>query len=114
VAYSERVEVRKQSGGEFGSRGSGPSESRFTRGEFPPGPGDVRWADIVAEFPDLAPAVESQIRRVVDGSASRVDRLRTLGNSVVPTQAEFAFRLLWNVITRCISCRYGDSEVMLV
>ena len=38
--------------------------------------------------------VESGMGRTVDGFRSRVDELRLLGNGVVPTQAELAFRTL--------------------
>lgn len=58
--------------------------------EWPPGPADPAWRDIAAERPDLEPS----IRRVADGLAHRVDRLRLTGNGVVPAQAAFAFRAL--------------------
>lgn len=62
---------------------------------FPPGPGDTAtWQHILAERPDLAPAVESAVRGVAHGSASRVHRLRALGNGVVPLQAAVALREL--------------------
>lgn len=63
---------------------------------FPPGPGErARWADIIANRPDLAPATQRELRGVVDGRASRLDRLRALGNGVVPLVAAYAFVSLW-------------------
>ena len=50
--------------------------------EFP------RWNDI-STWP-----IEPTVRRGNDGTANRVDRLRLLGNGVVPATAEKAFRVL--------------------
>nr|WP_244116468.1 DNA cytosine methyltransferase [Burkholderia gladioli] len=63
---------------------------------FAPGPLDDRWPGIVADRPDLAPAVEPGIRMLVDGMAYLVDesrnhQLRQIGNGVVPLQAAVAF-----------------------
>lgn len=67
---------------------SGPSGDRLV---WPPGPDDLaRWSEVVAERPDLEPLV----RRVADGLAHRVDRLRLTGNGVVPAQAAAAYRQL--------------------
>jgi len=98
---------------------------------FPPSPADRDgWARILAEYPDLAPAVgdtpnskctreqktatarqqrkcatagtdtqrpeapQPALRGVADGCPGRVDRLRMLGNGVVPLQAAYAFQVL--------------------
>lgn len=62
---------------------------------WPPGPDDLdAWRRVLAERPDLAPA-QPRLRRVADGISDRVDRLRALGNAVVPAQAEQAFVELW-------------------
>lgn len=68
---------------------------------FPPGPEDVdRWRGVLAGTPELEPA----FRRMADGMASRldigrVDRLRMLGNGVVPLQAAYAIRTLVTRLT---------------
>lgn len=63
-------------------------------GIFAPGPSDSGWADILGRHPDVAPAIESHLRGVAYGHSSRVDRLRAVGNGVVPLQAAIAFRIL--------------------
>ena len=70
---------------------SGPSADdcgRSVHGEWPPGP-DADW-EAVPEH--LWPATEPTLRGVADGLPGRVDRLRALGNAVVPQQAAHAFR----------------------
>lgn len=77
---------------------------------FPPGPGEwadggggrmlpldrdaARWVEVLAERPDLAPAVEPGVRGVAHGVADRVVRLRGAGNGVVVLQGAVALRLL--------------------
>ncbi|ATN34760.1 hypothetical protein ACO34A_13215 [Rhizobium sp. ACO-34A] len=63
---------------------------------FPPGPDDrENWQAALRRAPELEPA----FRRVADGLASRldlgrVDRLRLLGNGVLPLEGAYALRTL--------------------
>lgn len=58
---------------------------------FPPGRDDIAgWADYLALVPDAQPSV----RRGADRLADRMDRLRAVGNGVVPLAAAVAFRRL--------------------
>ena len=78
-----------------GQAPSGPRESsEGFPSAWPPGPKDD-WSDI---DPDLWPATEPHLRRVADGSSSRIHRLRALGNGVVPIVVATAFRAL---VERC-------------
>jgi DNA (cytosine-5)-methyltransferase 1 len=72
-------------------------------GSWPPRPDDLgAWEVIIRTHPELLPrSIESRLRGVADGLPHRVDgstrndRLRALGNAVVPAQSELAFRILW-------------------
>ena len=72
------------------------------RGAFPawpPGPSDRDgWARVLAERPELAPALtkeaESEFRGVAHGNPHRVDRLKALGNGICsPVVREFLTRI---------------------
>jgi hypothetical protein len=62
---------------------------------WPPSPGDTDgWERVLNERPDLAPALtkeaQSQFRGVDDGRSHRVDKLKAIGNGIVPAVvAEF-------------------------
>lgn len=72
-----------QPGGQQGARGGEPDRCRSRRREYEPA-GSKQWSR----------TPESGICRVVDGAPDRVDRLRCLGNAVVPQQATAAWRIL--------------------
>lgn len=83
----------------IGGRPEQPARYRAAGGNiglFPPGPHDHDgWRNTLAAAPELEPS----FRRVADGLASRldiarVDRLRLLGNGVVPLEAAYAIRTL--------------------
>lgn len=71
---------------------------------FPPGPAARgEWAAVLRERPDLAPAIERGFLRVANGLADRLERrepptrserLRVVGNGVVPACAAVAFLAL--------------------
>ena len=63
---------------------------------FPPGPGDLdSWAAIASVDPTRMPAIESDVRGMADGLAPWSERVRMLGNGVVPLAAAYAFLSLF-------------------
>jgi len=93
---AERGDAFEQPGWQGGARGAATPESPGGRPPWPPGPTDhVGWATVITRWPDLAPATpQPSLRRVADGPARRMDRLRALGNAVVPQQAALAIAWL--------------------
>lgn len=64
---------------------------------YPPGPNNIdAWREIIERSPKFEPAV----RRVDDGMAGRLDRIRMLGNGVNPLQAAYAVRTLATRLAR--------------
>ncbi len=95
LADSSNGQLQEQRWGSEGRTGIGSA------GTFAPGPADPRWPAILSERPDLAPALESPLRGVVDGVPDTLDgtamkdrtkRLGRLGNAVVPDCAEWIGR----------------------
>lgn len=82
----DRVRQRERSGDEAGN---GSANVQFPR--FPPPPyATAEWQYILGRSPSLEPS----ICRVADGIPDRVDRVRALGNAVVPAVAAQAWCLL--------------------
>jgi hypothetical protein len=89
-----------------GREGGGPPDARGWA--WPPGPSDsAGWREVLARSPGLAPAVPA-VRRVAHGAAGPLDaeptwadRLRCLGNAVVPAQATAAVAAL---ARRALTC----------
>ena len=97
-----RLEGRELGDPRNGNRGQTAhgSTEQSGRALFPPGPADrEQWAAIIGDRPDLAPAVEYEVRGVASRIArgldfARTDQLRSLGNMVVSQQGALAFLVL--------------------
>jgi len=66
----------------------GPEQHACQVAPFPPGPrDDLGWREYLGRWPDAEPAILPR----PDGPASTVDRLRAIGQGVVPLAAAHAF-----------------------
>ena len=97
--YSQRLQGIGSNATEIGWEDAGGSTGLCDGADipaFPPGPNALDlWRAILQTHPHLEPA----IRRVADGTASRMDELRALGNGVVPAVAARAFVTLYQALT---------------
>lgn len=106
LAYSEhaRLSLRSKAHNKHGRNAPGyNADGRDASMAWPPGP-DGDWRGIPEH---LWPSLESGVRGMADGLSRlvepamryRTDRLRCLGNAVVPQQAELALRILLDRIS---------------
>ena len=86
----EELETLKRSGCDEILADSSGRRQRETAHRWPSPPGDRQGAN------EPPRTIEPRLGRNAHGLPDRVDRLRALGNSVVPQQAEMAFIDLWN------------------
>lgn len=103
-------------GREWERRGDASGDSREAVHEFPPGPGDQDgWREYLARFPNRAPAVQNAKKLPLlnpifvealmgfpEGwtNGTRSERLKQLGNAVVPQCAEVVGRILLKLTNR--------------
>lgn len=95
VADADRGQRKQQRGSEScewdGDDGLPRSYGGGDQMAWPPGPDDD-WSRIPRRLWPALP--QSELRRVADGLAPRLDRLRACGNGVVPLVSAYAFRTL--------------------
>lgn len=73
-----------------------PRDCGYERPTWPPGPeARADWMAVLGQEAHLEPG----FCRVADGRPAWVDRIRSLGNGVVPLQAAVSFRVLADVLT---------------
>ena len=86
-ASGARLQERRCEPGNAGQERQAAERYRRELPLWPPRPDDLDgWAAVLAEYPELAPAIECELLRVANELParldSRVDRLRLVGNSV--------------------------------
>ena len=95
LGYTDSKRRRTQGNGQFTPAGIGWGSRPL---QWPPSPQSTEsWGKVIEVRPDLAPATQPEVRGVVNGLArglARSDKLRILGNGVVPQQAALAYTLL--------------------
>jgi len=106
LAHADRIDLRDVRRGRGGAHREGAGEpgddgqdghvgdSDGSRLEVGQGIGSDARQKLAAPFGTNWWAIEPGMGRVADGVSARVDRLKGLGNSVVPAQAREAFRRL--------------------
>jgi len=76
------------------NRGGGRGQELADNSEGWPGNDEIEGSGQPLDNSDKSEEIESSLGRTVDGTLSRVDRLRLLGNGVIPESAAIAFKTL--------------------
>jgi len=101
MVNADSIGRRTQGDSEQQSTGAGWGGRPF---QWPPSPqSTANWREVIEIRPDLAPAIKPEVRGVANGMAgglARNDRLRILGNGVVPQQAALAYLTLLERLER--------------
>ena len=101
-----RVDEQRQAGRRDDLQDSGAGVAEYHRPEFPPGPNRLRaWRGVPAY---LKPSICRVAYGVPGGMGSRTERLRALGNAVVPRCGEIVGRRLLEIIAALDAA--GDSS----
>lgn len=115
-ADGERLQGRKQHGALKTAKETGEPAPRWTTGKrcealhdtVRSGCNGKHWRCESQEFADgRCWAAEPDVGRVANGVSNRVDRLKCLGNAVVPQQAYPIFCALREELKRMEEVRYG-------
>jgi len=80
--------------------GNSNGEGSYKLPPWPPSPTSNDWAGILVEHPELSPAteIEPSVRGMAHGRSNRVDRLKALGDGVIPAVVSKFWQIAYSLI----------------